>query len=194
MNILRPYAAAAVLLSGLISGLSAAPALADDVEDSLNAALEAYRAGDFVTARDEAEFAVTLLGQMKAQDLGGYLPEPLEGWTRDEGADQAMAAQMFGGGLVSSATYTDGSDEVTVTFAADSPMVTAMSAMFGNAAAMGAMGQVMRVGKHRAIVTPEGEIQSLIDRRILVTVSGSAPAETLQAFFEAIDLDALAEF
>ncbi|MGR3780336.1 MAG: hypothetical protein ACU0DT_03620, partial [Albimonas sp.] len=61
MNILRPYAAAAVLLSGLISGLilglSAAPALADDVEDSLNAALEAYRAGDFVTARDEAEFA-----------------------------------------------------------------------------------------------------------------------------------------
>ncbi len=193
MTFLRAYAAAALVLAGL-AAVPAGPAHADDVEDSLNAALEAYRAGDFVTARDEAEFAVTLLGQMKAQDLGGFLPEPLAGWTRDEGADQAMAAQMFGGGLVSSATYSDGSDEVTVTFAADSPMVTAMSAMFGNAAAMGAMGKVMRVGKHRAIVTPEGEIQSLIDRRILVSVSGSAPAETLQAFFEAIDLDALAEF
>ncbi|WP_339947533.1 hypothetical protein [uncultured Albimonas sp.] len=194
MTFLRPIAVATLLLPALLAGLSAGPARADDVEDSLNAALEAYRAGDFVTARDEAEFAVTLLGQLKAQDLGGYLPAPPAGWTREEGGDQAMGAQMFGGGLVSSASYSDGSDQVTVTFAADSPMVTAMSAMFGNAAAMGSMGTVMRVGKHRAIVTPDGEIQSLIDRRILVSVSGSAPAETLQAFFEAIDLDALAEF
>ncbi|MDF2234020.1 hypothetical protein P2H44_15780 [Albimonas sp. CAU 1670] len=186
MSYLRPLAAAIALLAG--------PAWADDVEDSLTAALEAYRAGDYVTAKDEAEFAVTLLGQMKAQDLGGFLPAPPEGWTREEDGDQATASQMFGGGLVSAATYTDGTDDVTVTFAADSPMVTAMSAMFGNAAAMGAMGKVMRVGKHRAIVTPDGEIQSLIDRRILVSISGSAPAETKQVFFEAIDLDALAEF
>ena len=56
------------------------------------------------------------------------------------------------------------------------------------------MGQVMRVGSHRAILTPDGEIQSLIDRRVLVTIGGSADADTKRAFFEAIDLDGLAAF
>lgn len=188
MSIARPILVAACLLAPPVA------AWADDVEDSLTAALEAYRAGDFATAKDEAEFAVTLLGQMKAQDLGKFLPEAPEGWTREDGEGQPAGAQMFGGGLVSSASYSNGTDDVTISLAADSPMVTAMSAMFGNAAAMGAMGQVMRVGKHRAIVTPEGEIQSLVDRRVLVSITGSASAEVKQKFFEAIDLDGLAEF
>ena len=78
------------LVAGLVAGLligagapapRAAAADADDVEASLNAALEAYRAGDIALAREETAFAATLLDQLKADDLGAFLPEPLPGWT-----------------------------------------------------------------------------------------------------------------
>ena len=67
------------LVAGLVAGLligagapapRAAAADADDVEASLNAALEAYRAGDIALAREETAFAATLLDQLKADDLG----------------------------------------------------------------------------------------------------------------------------
>ncbi len=170
------------------------PAFADDVEASLQAALDAYRAGDVAAAKEEAEFAATLLGQIKAQHLGAYLPEAPEGWTRQDASDAAGSAQMYGGGLVSQATYVRGEEEVTIALASDSPMVAAMSAMFGNAAAMGAMGRVIRVQGERAVLTPGGEIQALVNGRILVTVSGDAPDETKRMWFEAIDLAALADF
>ena len=188
------------LFAGLVAGLvlgaaAAAPqARADDVEASLNAALEAYRAGDIATAREETAFAATLLDQLKAEDLGAFLPEPLDGWTRQEGDGGGMAGAMFGGGLVSQATYAGAGATVEITLAADGPMVTAMASMFGNAMALSAMGKVSRIGKHKAVTDEDGEIRALIGGRVLVSVGGDADAETKKAYFEAIDLDALAEF
>ena len=43
-------------------------------------------------------------------------------------------------------------------------------------------------------VAEDGEMRALIARRVLVSVSGDAGPETKAAYFEAIDLDALAEF
>lgn len=188
------------LVAGLAVGLvlgAAAPAsraYADDVEASLQAALEAYRAGDIATAREETAFATTLLDQIKAGDLGKFLPEALDGWTREEGEAQGMSAAMFGGGLVSQATYSKDGRTVEITLAADGPMVTAMGSMFGNPMALSAMGTVSRIGKHKAVTTSDGEVRALIDRRVLVTVSGDADPADKTAYFEAIDLDALAEF
>ncbi len=186
MSALRVLLAIPFLLPGA--------ACADDVEASLQAALDAYRAGDAAAAKEEAEFAATLLGQKKAEALGAFLPGPLEGWTRQGASDGAAGARMYGGGLVSQAVYAKGGEEVTVSLAAESPMVAAMAAMFGNAAAMGAMGKVIRVQGEKAILTPGGEIQALVDGRVLVTVSGEAPEETKRMWFEAIDLAALSDF
>ncbi|MAS44175.1 MAG: hypothetical protein CML43_13795 [Rhodobacteraceae bacterium] len=191
------------LVAGLVAGLligagapapRAAAADADDVEASLNAALEAYRAGDIALAREETAFAATLLDQLKADDLGAFLPEPLPGWTREEGGDAGMASAMFGGGLVSQAVYVRDGESIEITLAADGPMVTAMSAMFSNAMALSAMGKVSRIGQHKAVTDEDGEMRALIARRVLVSVSGDAGPETKAAYFEAIDLDALAEF
>ena len=74
----RGLAAAAV--TALIGGA----ALADDFEDSVAAALDAYRAGDFKAAKEEIDFASQILSQMRAAQLEDFLPEPLDGWERRE--------------------------------------------------------------------------------------------------------------
>ena len=168
------------------------PAQADEVEETMAAALEAYRAGDIKAAKEEIDFVSQLLGQLKAEGLKGFLPEPLEGWTREDNETQNVAA--FGGGQMASATYSNGSDQLEIQLMADNQMVTAMAAMFGNAAMMGAMGTVKRINRQKLVLTNDGEIQSLINNRILVQINGSADADTKLAFFEALDMDGLKDF
>lgn len=173
----------------------ALPAGADDVEASIDAALEAYRAGDMKAAKNELDFASQLLGQRKAEELRSLLPEPLAGWERQDGeAGDAQAMAAFGGGQMAGASYTRGPESVDVQIMADNQMVTAMGAMFSNAALMGSMGTVKRIGGEKVVVTPDGELQAMIDGRIMVQITGSADAETKQAYFEAIDLEALKAF
>ncbi|MGG7564777.1 hypothetical protein ACQ5SO_01270 [Rhodovulum sp. DZ06] len=174
--------------------LSAAPAAADEVEDAIEAGLEAYRAGDVALAKEELDFASQLLAQQKAEGLSGFLPAPLDGWTREMGDGQAMAASMFGGGIMASADYAapDGA-MVTIQMMADNAMVASMGAMLGNPAAMGAMGKVIRVGRQKAVQTPEGDVQALVANRVLVMVEGDAPAEVKLDYFKAIDFRALGD-
>ena len=77
-------------------------------------ALEAYEEGDITVAREELDYAMKLLTDLKAQSLAGFLPAALPGWTRSdaeaEGGGMAMA--MLGGGTTAAATYTDGSQEM----------------------------------------------------------------------------------
>jgi hypothetical protein len=73
-------------------------------------------------------------------------------------------------------------------------MIAAMAGMFANPAAMGAMGSVKRIGREKVIVTNDGELQALINNRILVQVTGSAPVEDKEAYFGAIDLAGLKDY
>jgi hypothetical protein len=174
--------------------LTPALALADEIEDALQAALDAYRAGNIAEAQEEADYAATLLGQQKAAGLSAFLPAPMDGWTREDGDSSAAMAALFGGGMTASASYARGSDNVEIQVMADSPMITAMAGMMGSPAMMAQMGEVRRTGGHRYVVTHDGDVQTLLNGRVLVQVSGSAPRDALVAYFEAIDLDGLAAF
>ena len=180
-----PLAAALVL---------AVPAHADDFTDSVAAALEAYEKGDIKAAKEEIDFAAQILAQMKAEGLKAFLPGPMEGWERkdDDGNSGAMAA--FGGGQMASAAYWKDEENLTIQIMADNQMVTAMAAMFTNAAMMSSMGKVKRLNGQKVVVTNEGEIQALVDGRIMVQIDGNAPVEIKEAYFEAIDMDGLEEF
>ena len=181
--------------TALLALALALPARADDVEASIDAALEAYRAGDIKTAKQELDFASQLLGQRKAEELRSLLPEPLPGWERQDGETgdaQAMAA--FGGGQMAGASYSKGAETVDIQIMADNQMVTAMGAMFTNPALMGSMGTVKRIGDEKAVVSPDGELQAMVDGRIMVQITGSADADTKTAYFEAIDLEKLKAF
>lgn len=180
-------AATAILAAAL-----ALPAQADEIEETIEAALEAYRAGDIKAAKEEIDFVGQLLGQLKAEGLKGFLPEPMDGWTREENDTQNATA--FGGGQMASARYSDGSDDLEIQLMADNQMVTAMAAMFGNAALMGAMGTVKRINRQKLVLTNDGEVQSLINNRIMVQITGSADADTKLAYFEALDMEGLKDF
>ena len=180
------------LLAALL--VVAPTAHADEIEDALNAALEAYRAGEVDRAKEEADFAATLLGQKKAAGLGAFLPAPFDGWTREDGESQAIGAAMFGGGLSASATYERDGETVEAQILADSPMVASMGAMLGSPAMMATIGEVRRAGSHRYVVTGDGEVMALIGGRVMVQIGGSASADDKAAYFEAIDLDALEDF
>jgi len=179
-----------LLLCLVALSMAYAPATADEIADSLRAALEAYEAGDVAAAREEAEYAVQLLTQQKAAGLAQFLPAALPEWTRTVGETQAHSAMMFGGGMTAEATYSspDGV-QVEIQLLADSPM----AAMFANPALMGMFGQVRRINRVNFSVSPDGEIQGMVGS-VLVQVSGSAAEADKIAYLEKMDLRGLAAF
>ncbi|MEM7056097.1 MAG: hypothetical protein AAF557_00785 [Pseudomonadota bacterium] len=182
-----------LLVCAMIPILLTGPAMADDFEESVEAALEAYRAGDIKAAKEEIDFAATLLNQLKAEGLNAFLPPALEGWTReDQQGDQAAAA--FGGGQVASARYEKDDKRIEIQFMANNQMVTALGAMFSNPTLMGAAGKVKRINRQKVVVTNDGEIQAMVDGRIMVQITGSGEVEDKEAYFEEIDIKGLKEF
>ncbi|QDL90758.1 hypothetical protein FDP22_02510 [Paroceanicella profunda] len=177
--------AAAVLLAAPLA------ASADEISDSIEAALAAYNGGDVAGAKDELDYASQLLGQMKAQGMTDFLPPARDGWERE--VDEPQSAAAFGGGVVAGATYTNGSDDVTVQLMADNAMVASMGAMFGSTAMMGSMGRLTRIGGEK-FVSADGQITGFIGGRVLVQVSGSAPEAEKVAYLEMMDFDALKDF
>ena len=180
------------LAAFLIGGLSL-PAPADEIEDSLQLALEAYQAGDINAAREEVDYVGQLLKQLKAAALGAFLPEALPDWTRAEG-DSSAAMMGFGGGLAASATYTRGTDVIEIQLMADNAMVNTMAMMFANPAMMGSMGKMKRIKRQKVVIGPQGELQALLEKRILIQITGRAPIEDKEAYFAAMDIRGLKDF
>ena len=184
-----------LLSLALLPFLAFAPAAsADEFTDVIAGALEAYEEGDITVAREELDYAMKLLTDLKAQSLAGFLPAALPGWTRShaeaEGGGMAMA--MLGGGTTAAATYTDGSQEMTITLMANSPMVSGVAAMITGMAAMGG-GKPIRIQRTQFGVN-DGEMQGVVDGDVLVSVSGDASVEDKTAHIEAMDLKALGDF
>ncbi len=176
----------------VIGGLSAA-AQADEIEDSLQMALEAYQAGDINAAKEEIDYVGQLLTQLKAAALGAFLPEALPDWIKGEG--EAGATTMgFGGGLAASASYTRGRDVIEIQIMAENAMVNTMAVMFANPAVMGSMGTLKRIKRQKVVITQQGELQALLDKRILIQITGPSPAEDKEAYFAAMDIRGLKDF
>lgn len=175
----------------LALGLLATPVAADEIEDTIEAALEAYRAGDVALAKEELDYAAQLLAQLKAEGLAAFLPEAMEGWTRE--MQDSQSAAMFGGGLFAGADYRMGGETVSIQLIAESPMLMSMAAIFANPALMAAQGRVTRVGREKFLIQ-DGQITGIVDNRVMVQVTGSASEEVKLAHLEAMDLRAMRDF
>ena len=186
----RSAAAVAALSLGILSS----PASADEVEEALQLALEAYQEGDLNAAKEEIDFASQLISQMKAAGLSEFLPDAMEGWTRQDEATGNAAMGFMGGGSIANATYTRDNERVEIQLMANNQMVAAMSGLFGNPALMGAQGEVKRIKRQKVLVNQSGELQALIDKRIFVQVSGRAPVEIKEEYFSGIDFKGLKDF
>ena len=179
--------AAAVTLA---PALAPATANADEVTDTLNSALTAYEEGDIQYALEELEFAKQLMNAMKTDALVGYLPDAPAGWTREISTEMNAGMAMLGGGVSAEATYSNGTDDITITIMADSPMAAMMGGLISNAGVMGF--EIKRVGREK-FVNQDGELTGLVDNRILVQASGG-DIDTQLMLLELMDLKALKDF
>jgi hypothetical protein len=170
-----------------------APVGADEFTDVVEGALEAYRDGDLDYAREELDYAMRLLVEMKSESLSGFLPEPLPGWTREQAdADGGGFAMMLGGGTSATATYRRDGAAFKVTLVANSPMVSSIGAVITGMASMGGA-KPLRIQRTR-FASSDGELQGVIDNRVLVSASGDAALEDIIAHLETMDFRALGEF
>lgn len=165
---------------------------ADEVTDALTAAIEAYDAGEIGDALDEMAYAEQLLMGLQAEGLTAYLPEALDGWTREVSEDAGSALAVIGGGIVAEASYSGPGERFSVTLMADNPMVAQMGAMLGNRAMMAMMGEIMRVNRENFLYQ-DGSLTGLIGGRVLVQAEGGTP-EDMTAHLEQMDFAALESF
>ncbi|WP_245818998.1 hypothetical protein [Marivita hallyeonensis] len=167
-------------------------ALADDVTESLQAAMEAYEAGDVPFALEELDFARQKMLSMQAESFQQFLPDAPDGWFREVDTEMAAGLAMMGGGMGAGAEYRNdgGSQYYSITMMADNPMVVSMGTMFTNAAVMGM--RTERIGRQRVAVG-DGQAIALIDNRILVQVEGGDEDLLLDVMGQ-IDFEALADF
>jgi hypothetical protein len=182
------------LCAVVILALAAGPSRADEFTDVLDEALAAYREGDVAGARDELDYALKLLGDMKAESLAGFLPAAPAGWTKEdadtEGAGMAMT--MFGGGAAAAATYRREADEFTLTLGATSPMVSGSAAMVSGMSSI-AGSETRRINRPPFSIS-DGEMQGVVGGKVLVSASGTASADDMAAVIEQIDFRALGDF
>lgn len=172
----------------------ALPASADEFTEVIDSALSAYAEGDITVASEELDYALKLLGQLKSESLGKYLPEAPAGWTREEAeADgSGLAMSMFGGGTAAAASYRKDDAEMTLTLLANSPMVSTIATMITSVGAMGS-GKPIRIQRTQ-FSNSDGELQGVVDNKVMISVTGNASLEEKQALLEGMDFKALRDF
>lgn len=188
MQILRTLAVACVL------GAVAAPALADDIAETIDAARKAYQAGDMQGAKQSLDMASQLIGQKNAESFAALLPAPLPGWKAEKAQANAVGIGVLGGASAASRNYSnEKGDTVEVSITGDSAAIMQLAPMLANPALAGAMGKLVKVGSQRAIQTNDGDVMLLVANKFMVNVQGSADAASKLAYAQAIDVAKLAK-
>lgn len=180
-----------LLMTTALSLCLALPAAADEVEETLAAALDAYRAGDLNEAQEEIAYATGLLQRMQAAGLSAFLPAAPAGWTREIDTDMSAGMAMMGGGAGAEASYSGNGGYFSITLMADNPMVAGMAGSLG---AIGMMGGAKRVRINgERFLNNDGELMAIINDRVLIQASGADP-DIMVGVLEAMDFDALGNF
>jgi hypothetical protein len=160
-----------VTICAALLAAGATSAAADDVTDSIQSALDAYTQGDIQYAIEELAFATQLLKGMKAGTLSGFLPEAMDGWTREVDEEESRSMAIMGG-TAAVGHYTRGPDSFTISILADNPMLAGFAGIMGNPAMMASMGKIERVGREK-FLNQDGDLSGVIGSRVLVQASGA---------------------
>jgi hypothetical protein len=173
---------------------SVSVAAADEIGDAINAAADAYKAGELATAKQSLDLASQLIAQQTAEALVAALPKPLAGWKAGEVDTSSGGA--FGFSMTqASREYTNAKgDSIEVSIATDSPFLTQLASAMANPQLAGFMGKVVTIsGTQRGIQTKEGEIQVLVNSRYVINVSGGGTADDKLNFAKGVDFAVLSK-
>lgn len=181
----------------LCVGLSAS---ADEVTDTLDKATQLYQEGKYAKAVSELNFAIGQINKKLVEQYKETFPEPLSGFTGNEYDAEVASMAVLGGGMSISKGYdhTDGG-RVDIDMVSNSPMLSGVMMMFGNAMFLGDGQELVTIQGEKAIrqwsaEDKSGELQIVVDSKVLITVRGSEVSyDTVKAFAEAIDYARLKE-
>ena len=197
MTTMRLPLLAALAITLTLSGTAGA----DEVSDQIEAAKKAYAAGELRSAVDTLNFAVAKIQEQMTANLMKLLPDPLDGWTAEDGTSQTggVAAMITGTTMSRRYTRPDGA-EVTLNLMADSPMMPMLTMAMSMPFVMqsnqdmktysfkGYRGMV----EHAADST-DYEVTLMVGSRLVIQGKGSklADIKPIEAYFERLNLDAV---
>lgn len=168
----------------------------DPVIQTIEQALQEYKAQNYSNAATDLDYASQLIRQKKGEALAAFLPEALEGWTAREETSQATATSLFGGGLTAERTYTKDDAKIDITLLTDSPLLQPMIMMFSNPLFAASAGQFELINGYKGIIKYQingGEINIVVNNRYLVTVKGiRVSRDDLLAYAKNINLKGIA--
>lgn len=170
----------------------------DNVISTIKEALQQYEKGDYTSAASNLNYASQLVLQKKSEQMRALLPEAPPGWETEKTKSQAVGAEMLGGGITISRTYSKGEATVHLEVIADSPMMRSVLMMTSNSVfASAGGGKLEKVKGNRAIVKYDGDDQKgdiyvVVDSRFVVTIKGRhVQREDLELFASIMDYDRL---
>ncbi|MCK5071442.1 MAG: hypothetical protein KAR01_12890 [Desulfocapsa sp.] len=167
----------------------------DPVVETIEKALIEYKNNDFSNAATSLDYAGQLIRQKKGETLNNLLPEPLPGWTADEGTSKVTSAALLGGGLTAERTYTKDDSLIKITIITDSPLMQSMIMIFSNPLFAASAGQLELINGHKGVVNYQnngGDINIVVNNRFLVTLKGKNVSRMdLMSSAKSIDLDTI---
>ena len=181
---------ATLLLSTTIS--------ADDITDTMEDAMTAYKKGDYVQAKEDLTYVMELLKQKKGETIQGFLPDALDGWTAEKAKSENAGSGMLGGGSTTSRTYTKDKSKIVISVVTDSPLLQGLGSLLGNPM-FNSGGKLKRINREKATIKyndkqQSGDVTLMLDKRFLVTVKGSKVTEDeLIEYTKAIDFKKIKE-
>ena len=180
------------------------PACADEILDSINEAIEAYKEKEYAEAAESLDYAKQLIQQMRSENIMKFLPEALPGWESKTAETQSMG--MLGGMSGVQKEYfkpgTGNQDRkrITINIMAESPMLQGMMVMFNPAYAGAQGGKLQKIKRNKAIVkydpdSRSGEANVLVKKSYIVSIKGnSVDQKDLLDYAEAVDYKGLKDF
>jgi hypothetical protein len=167
-----------VFFALLLGGWLAAPALADDLSNQLDAARAAYAKGDSLRTLSAVQAAISLLNARLLDQFAKVMPPAPAGW--DAGPPESQLLDTIGGGYSLTRGYTKGESTLNASLIVDNPAVTASTAMFQAAPQVASQPgwSRLKVGTEDALVrfdptTRAGEILLVIGGRVLLQIEGT---------------------
>ena len=177
------------------------PACADEILDSINEAIEAYKEKEYAEAAESLDYAKQLIQQMRSENIMKFLPEALPGWESKTAETQSMG--MLGGMSGVQKEYWKAAEgdqrrkRITINIMADSPIMQGMMAMFNPAYAGAQGGKLQKIKRNKAIVkydpdSRSGEANVLVNKSYIVSIKGnSVDKKDLMDYAEAVDYKGL---
>jgi len=155
--------------------------VADEIEDILGEAKQAYTKGDYVQVKEDLNYVLELLKQKKGDSLKTMLPEALNGWIAEDAKAETAGSAMFGGGTSIDRVYKKDDSTVTISIITDSPLMQSIGMMIANPM-FASGGKLKRINREKTMIKynpkqKSGEITLIIDKRFMISVKGKNVTE-----------------